>query len=77
MPNRTSRHPQASATVHCWSDALQNQTFNSLSKALDYCRKNLAELPAIEVFVHCGVPDQIISGDELEALLKRKRRSLT
>ncbi|MBW6426098.1 hypothetical protein KX729_32560 [Rhizobium sp. XQZ8] len=76
MTDRTSRHPQFPATVHCWSDALENQTFNSLSKALDYCRKNMAELPAIEVFVHCGVPDQIISGDELEALLKRKRRSL-
>ena len=62
--------------MHCWSDALQNQTFNSLSKALDYCSKNIAELPAIEVFVHRGVLDQIISGDELEALLKRKRRSL-
>lgn len=77
MPNRVQGYGRTPATVHCWSDDVPSQTFGSLDKALAYCQKNIGDLPAIEVFVHCGqVPEPIISGDELEALMKRKRRSL-
>jgi hypothetical protein len=78
MPNRNSGTTDAPATVHCWSADVPNKTFVSLDKALAYCKKNIDELPAIEVFLHCGqVPEPIISGQELEALLKRKRRSIS
>jgi len=77
MPNRVQGYGHAPATVHCWSDDVPSQTFGSLEKALAYCKKNIGDLPAIEVFVHCGqVPEPIISGNELEALMKTKRRSL-
>jgi hypothetical protein len=55
--------------MHCWSENVPGQTFSSLEKALAYCKENIDELPAIEVFVHCGqIPEPIISGTELEAL---------
>ncbi|UIK08785.1 hypothetical protein [Neorhizobium galegae] len=65
------------ATVHCWSEDVPSRTFVSLERALAYCRKNISELPAIELFVHCGqIPEPIISGEELAALIKTKRRNL-
>lgn len=77
MPDRIPGYAHAPATVHCWSEDVPSQTFGSLEKALAYCKKNIGKLPAIEVFVHCGqVPEPIISGGELEALMKVKRRSL-
>jgi hypothetical protein len=59
--------------VHCWSEDLPSQTFASLENALAYCKKNIGELPAIEVFVHCGqIPEPIISGEELEQIVKNR-----
>ncbi|MEN3150148.1 hypothetical protein ABCW43_22865 [Neorhizobium sp. IRAMC:178] len=77
MPDRIPGYARVPATVHCWSEDVPSQTFASLEKALAYCRQNIGELPAIEVFVHCGqIPEPIISGDELLALMKAKRRKL-
>jgi hypothetical protein len=78
MPNRIPDYARAPATVHCWSDDVPSQTFVSLEKALTYCKENIGELPTIEVFVHCGkIPEPIISGAELEALITRTRRNLS
>ncbi|CDZ33103.1 Hypothetical protein NGAL_HAMBI1145_16580 [Neorhizobium galegae bv. officinalis] len=77
MPDRIPGYARVPATVHCWSDDVPSRTFVSLEKALAYCRKNIRELPAIELFVHCGqIPEPIISGDELAALIKAKQHNL-
>nr|WP_250811257.1 hypothetical protein [Neorhizobium tomejilense] len=77
MPDRNPGYACVPATVHCWSEDVPSRTFVSLEKALAYCRKNIGELPAIELFVHCGqIPEPIISGEELAALIKAKRRNL-
>ncbi len=78
MPDRIPGTTPAPATVHCWSENVPSQTFSSLENALAYCKQNIGELPAIEVFVHCGeIPEPIISGDELARLVRNKRRSLS
>ncbi|CDZ74068.1 Hypothetical protein NGAL_HAMBI2610_57000 [Neorhizobium galegae bv. orientalis] len=77
MPDRIPVYARVPATVHCWSEDVPSRTFVSLERALAYCRKNISELPAIELFVHCGqIPEPIISGEELAALIKTKRRNL-
>ncbi|MCQ1574288.1 hypothetical protein NFO65_26535 [Neorhizobium galegae] len=73
MPDRIPVYARVPATVHCWSEDVPSRTFVSLERALAYCRKNISELPAIELFVHCGqIPEPIISGEELAALIKTK-----
>ncbi|CDZ63642.1 hypothetical protein [Neorhizobium galegae] len=77
MPDRIPVYARVPATVHCWSEDVPSRTFVSLERALAYCRKNISELPAIELFVHCGqIPEPIISGEELAALIKTRRRNL-
>jgi hypothetical protein len=74
MPHRASDYAGIPATVHSWSLETANETFGSFEMALDYCRLNSQNLPAIEVFVHNGqMPEPIVSGGDLEALLKSKR----
>ena len=59
------------ATVLSWiPEGPPTLRFDSLEQALDHCRKHLAHLSAVEVFVHTGeIPEPIISGDQLAELI--------
>jgi hypothetical protein len=77
-PNRIPGFAPAPATVHCWSENFPGQTFRSLEKALAYCKQNIDELSAMEVFVHSGhTPEPIIRGEKLEQLVRNKVRRLS
>jgi hypothetical protein len=72
MTDKIAMYATTRSTVHCWSPSIPNKTFGSLQKAIEYACKHADELPAIEVFVHAGDPDEkIICGDELASLVQQ------